>query len=176
MVMTRKEIISLIVASIAVIGVIVVGIVEKRSEEIPGRTDTVPETTDLLNEGDEFSFDVPDNAVLTTPVEEIPVIDAGTGEQKGRVGVFAITATKNGYEPETVTVKLGDVVNLELTSRGGRYDMFSPYLGFHLTAGDGETKQLSFKAGLSGTFSFECRDSCPANGKITGQLIVLPQE
>ena len=176
--MTKKEIISLVVAGVVVIGIIVLGVAGKLggAEEpitVPGGT-TGETTGGETGEGEIYTPEIPQDAVLTTPVEEIPVIDPGTGEQKGRVGVFAITATKNGYDPETVTVKLGDVVNLELTAQGGAYDIYSPYLGFYLSAQDGETKQLSFKASLTGAFSFECRDRCPVGKKISGKLVILP--
>jgi len=176
--MNRKEIISIVVAGVIVIGIVAFGIAGKLEKPggstiIPGGT--VPEETGSeLEGGGVYTPEIPRDAVLTTPVEEVPVIDPGTGEQKGRVGVFAITATRSGYNPETITVKLGDVVNLELTAQGGAYDIHSPYLGFYLSAQDGETKQLSFKASLTGTFSFECRDYCPVGGKISGRLIILP--
>jgi len=176
--MTKKEIISLVVAGVVVVGIVILGVAGKLGGTeglitTPGET-TGEATESETGEGETYTPEIPQDAVLTTPVEEIPVVDPGTGEQKGRVGVFAITATKNGYDPETVTVKLGDVVNLELTAQGGAYDIYSPYLGFYLSAQDGETKQLSFKASLTGAFSFECRDRCPVGKKISGKLVILP--
>ena len=113
---------------------------------------------------------VPKGAALTQTVSEAPAAPSATE----RLRVFQMSASEGGYLPSTITVNKGDIVNIKLTALAGDYDFSMPYTGMYQSVKQGETKQIGFGAVTAGTFTFECRSFCPAGGKITGSVIVLP--
>ena len=117
-----------------------------------------------------YSTSVPTDVKPTTPTESAPV-----GDGKSELNFFNLVASKNGFSPSIITVKKGDLAQLKFLAQDGDYDFFIPATALHDSAKKGETKQILIQLTDSGTFVFECRDSCPASGKISGQLIVLPQ-
>ncbi len=178
--MKRKHVIILaIVALIVVIEIAVVVVLEVRKgvSEIPNGAITNGESVvgeDINGGVSDFTTEVPKDAVETKPKIDVPIESDPEGQQ--RLGVYPVTVTKDGYFPSMIVVIQGDIVNLELTSQGGTYDIYSPAFGFYLSAPDGETTQISFGAPVVGTFRVECRDYCPKGEKIYGQLIVKPRE
>lgn len=121
-----------------------------------------------------FSPEVPEN-IKETPAEISEEIKEGAGAGT-KLGVFTITASKKGYEPSVLVVTEGDTVGLKFTSLNGRLDIYSPYIGFYLSADEGGEDQLGFIAPTSGTYLFECRDFCPSGKTIQGQLVVKPKK
>ena len=91
-----------------------------------------------------------------------------------KFGIFDMTVSSAGFNPENITVNLGDVVQIKLTAQGGDYDFAVPWSGLYTEVKERETKQITFGATSAGTFVFMCRDFCPAGKTITGSIIVLP--
>jgi len=121
-----------------------------------------------------FSPDVPVDATPSVPKQSAPASANPTLDTK--ILFFDLTATKNGFSPPSFTVHRGDSLHISFTAADGSYDLDFPYLGAYFSVvGNGQTKDLPFDTSTSGTFAFECRDYCPASGKIQGSLIVLPQ-
>ncbi len=118
-----------------------------------------------------FSPEVPKDAVITAPVSSAPT-PAGNGNV---FGVYAISATKDGYNPNSITIKKGDVFKPEFTAVDGKYDFFIQGYGTYLVAEKGATSKVSLMPDTVGTFLFTCRDFCPAGKKIQGTFIVLPK-
>lgn len=117
-----------------------------------------------------FSPEVPKDAVISVPVSSAPT-PAGNGNI---FGVYAISASASGYSPNSITVKKGDVVKIELTAVDAKYDFSLQGYGNYIVAERGEMKKVSFMPDTVGTFLFTCRDFCPAGKKIQGTLIILP--
>ncbi len=175
----HKQAIILVALAVFIVAEIIVVAVREFGGEPTMQDGVVPSGDTLVDEADEvgvpeFTTDVPKDAVETKPSVDVPIESDPEGKQ--RLGVYPITVTKDGYSPSILVVIQGDIVNLELTSQGGMYDIYSPAFGFYLSAPDGVTTQISFGAPVVGTFPLECRDYCPKGEKIYGQLVVKPRE
>ena len=174
--MNRKQIIIIVVLAVFVVIVIITGL--KRQPVEPSaplgseKEVVLPEELLLPDSTSTYTSAVPEDIELSETKLEVPI--ESDPEAKQKLGVYPIVATRSGYEPSEIVVNQGDIVLLELTSQGGIYNLFSPAFGFYLSATDGKTEQISFKASVSGTFLFNCRDHCPSGKVIKGQLIVLP--
>lgn len=178
--LTRRQVIVLIALGIFVALVIIAGLLAKqgilpgvttppRGENIVapkgGATSTTPVGAST------YSPTVPNDAKLSTPAISAPA----SPNSSQTWGVFTVTASRNGFDPSTITVKKLDLVQIRLTAADGDYDFSVPYLGVSYAATKkGETRQINFQANTSGTFVFECRDYCGGGKIIQGQLIVLP--
>jgi heme/copper-type cytochrome/quinol oxidase subunit 2 len=92
-----------------------------------------------------------------------------------KLGVYIITASRSGYNPDKITITENTIVTLKLKSEGGKFDLFIPNLSNYVVADEEETNDISFRISETGTYRFECRDFCPSDGKIFGQLIVKPK-
>ncbi len=159
-----------IVAEIIIFGVLDFG-------ERDGIFSRIP--ADVTQEGDEedvevlpptYTSDVPKDAQLDEPETEVPAAP-GTDET---LGIFNIKVSKDGYEPSTLTVKKGNLIQINLTAVDGDFDFSMPYKSLYQFVKKGETKQVSFGVKTSGTYNFMCRDYCPGNKVIEGKLIVIP--
>lgn len=172
--MTKKEIGILIVLSIFVVGLIVFGVMtqnerermlkdfEKLESEKPVGEVTLPP------EGSNFVSDVPNNVVETAPNAQAPAAPGSSA----KLGLYEIEISKNGFVPEQLVVKKGDVVGLKITATDAKYDFIIPYLELGMVIQRGETKQGSFRADTTGIFSFECKDFCPPQGIVRGAIVV----
>jgi heme/copper-type cytochrome/quinol oxidase subunit 2 len=141
----------------------------------PGLKNEIPKNIDSpsgesVTEEIKYSAEVPKNATSSIPVESAPV---GGGDSS--LNFFSLTASKKGFNPSTITVKKGDLAQFRFTAQDGDYDFFLPATALYHSVKMGETKQILMQLTDSGTFVFECRDFCPDSGKISGQLIVLPE-
>jgi plastocyanin len=171
--MTKREKIIVIIAITFLVLIVVIGIYFKlwrAPQPVEQPINKLPDSASKELIENKYTQEVPKAAQPTKPTETI-VLENGNGNQQG---IFAITASASGYAPSSVTVKKGDIVTFQFTASGADYDMFSPTMGFHVTAKKGETKEIGFKTTVSGTFLFECRDFCPVTGKIQGTIVVLP--
>lgn len=120
-----------------------------------------------------FTPEVPENAAPTPPKTETP---ASTNPDLGtKILGFDLRASRGGFSPSSITVNRGDTLIIDFTAMDGDYDLDIPYLGVYFPAvSEGSTKKLPLDTSLPGTFTFQCRDSCPFTGAIRGELIVLP--
>ncbi len=117
-----------------------------------------------------YTSEVPKSAVETKPVKEAPAAP----NVKAKLGSYEIQMTRSGFNPNSVTVKKGNLATIYITAMDGDYDVKIPYMEMWTTIKKGEKKPLSFQINTSGTFIFECDKQCPAGGRIQGTLIVLP--
>lgn len=118
-----------------------------------------------------FAPSVPEDAVPTLPASEAPAAPGAREQSK----TFSVQVSDEGYDPSVITVRLGDLVRLDLTARGGEYDFVMPYSGLSQRVKHGDTKPVSFQATTVGTFDFMCREYCPPGKVIQGKFIVLPR-
>ncbi|MBI2279046.1 MAG: cupredoxin domain-containing protein [Candidatus Brennerbacteria bacterium] len=174
--MTRKQLIILAALGGFIALVAIIGAFSGRDAgpEGAGPAGSAEEETEgsgaVSLETSAYTSEVPENAVETPPAIEAP---AAPGREE-TLGIFEMTVSRNGFAPSTLTVKLGNLVQIRLTAEDGDYDFSMPWSGLYQKVVKGETKQVSFQTTAAGTYRFECRDSCPAGAKIMGQLIVLP--
>lgn len=117
-----------------------------------------------------FVPEVPRNATATTPVSSAP-----TPAGNGTFGEYLIAVTAEGFQPNSIVVKKGDVAKLLITATDAPYDFLLEGYGNYLAIPRGETKKVSFMPDTVGTFLFSCRDFCPSGKKIGGTFIVLPR-
>lgn len=175
--MSRKQIVILALTGGFIILVVLFGFFSKdggRSPLVPFSgpdAEVTPGEENGVMDGERvFAPEVPEDAVPTVPQHESPA--APNTEVK--LGFFDMSVSASGYEPSSLTVKLGNLVQIKLTGVGGAYDFSMPWTGLYQKVNDGETKQISFQTTSVGTFLFECRDFCPVGKKIQGELIVTP--
>ncbi len=174
--MTQRQKITLIVSVVVVIGLVIMGMVTKKnaparngdetakSEEEKGITvETSEEKQNAI-----FTEETPALAKLSKPKEET-VADKGTG---AKLGMFEMKIDRNGYIPNELTVKKGDVVQIRISAADADYDFTIPYIGIYQLIEKGDAKTVSFRATDIGTLAFTCRDNCPGSGR-EGKLIVI---
>jgi hypothetical protein len=174
--MSRKQLIILTLAGGFIVLVVVFGFVSKDGV-LPGAparsglgNEAAPEGADGMMGGEQvFTPEVPADAVVTTPDVETPASQNGDAS----FGVFNMTVSSAGFVPGTLTVKLGNLVQINLAAVGGACDFSLPYLGLSTRAVAGETKQVSFQTTRAGTYDFMCIGF--SSGKtVRGDLIVTP--
>ncbi len=104
----------------------------------------------------------------------VPVVQ-GAGDSSGNVSYrsFNIDIQNGSFSPDTVIVKQGDTVDLELTAVNAGYEFTQPDYGFNTPIAKGTTQRIQFQALQSGNFIFYCA-SCggPSKGPV-GHLIVV---
>lgn len=173
--MNKKQVIILVALGLFVVLGVVFGFIYKPGGEtvIPG-IDTGGNVLSFeelgLEPGDVFTPEVPKNAKPTVPAAQS--VAAPGAEEK--FGIFNMTVSSAGFNPENITVNLGDVVQIRLTAVGGDYDFAVPWSGLYTAVEEGGTKQITFGATSAGTFVFMCRDFCPGGRTIKGSIVVLP--
>lgn len=88
---------------------------------------------------------------------------------------FSISAEDGKFQPNTVIVEQGDVVNLNITAVDRDYDFTQPDYGFKESIPKGTSKRIQFGATASGKFTFFC-SVCggPEEGPI-GFIIIAPK-
>ncbi|MFH1162025.1 MAG: hypothetical protein V1696_01985 [Candidatus Jorgensenbacteria bacterium] len=176
--MDKKQIIIVGAAVVIVAAVVIAGVLSKGGGAAPGGAGVPTGLGGAAVGALEATGYVPEvpKGVVETKVENEILVQSPAGELRGRVGTYAITATRSGYEPSQLVVKLGDAVTIELAAEGGTFDMYSESAGFYTSASEGGKGTVSFTASMPGTFLFKCRDYCPAGGKIQGTLVIKPGE
>lgn len=117
---------------------------------------------------------VPNKGSTSTPSNvAVPVVQ-GPGSPSGDVSYrsFNISIDGGAYSPNTVIVKQGDTVNLELKAVDANYAFTQPQYHFNDPIAKGKTQTVQFQASQVGNFTFYC-GSCggPSKGPV-GHLIV----
>ena len=118
---------------------------------------------------------VPDKSAATALADvAIPVVQS-IGDPSGTVSYrsFNISIQNGTFSPDTVIVKQGDTVNLELAAIDAAYGFTQPDYGFNVAIAKGKTQTIQFQALQNGNFTFYCA-SCggPAQGPV-GHIIVV---
>lgn len=92
-----------------------------------------------------------------------------TGETKE----FEITAKNWEFVPDTITVNLGDMVDIHVTSIDVTHGFYLPAFGINTRLEPNQEEDIEFIADKKGTFSFSCSVPCGSgHGGMSGQLIV----
>lgn len=117
-----------------------------------------------------YTAETPKNVTESVAVAEAPI----TGNPSVKQGFYDINMSRDGFSPNSIAVKRGNLVKIRVTAVDGDYDFRIPYTEMSIFIKKGETKPISFQATASGTFLFECRDACPLNKKVSGTLVVIP--
>lgn len=118
-----------------------------------------------------YTPEAPKDAVQSEPVVRAP---ANPHNNIQHLDFYDIAITSNGFFPNSITIKKGDLIKLRFTAKDGAYDVAIPYMELSTSIKQGETRQVSFQADGQGTFVFECQNQCPVDKKIDGVLIVVP--
>jgi heme/copper-type cytochrome/quinol oxidase subunit 2 len=117
---------------------------------------------------------VPNAGAVNTPSNvAIPAVQSA-GDPSGNVSYrsFNIKIDGGAFSPNTVIVKQGDTVNLELTAVDASYGFTLPSYKLNAPIAEGKTQTIQFQALQIGDFTFYC-GSCgdPSTGPI-GHFIV----
>ncbi|MEK7169261.1 MAG: cupredoxin domain-containing protein [Patescibacteria group bacterium] len=178
--MTRKQATIIAVFGVVVLVGVAVGVLTKKNGGGPvspgSQTGEAKIATSTPKSGEKTGFtnEIPKNAELTKPSQDIPITSKSSGSNVSNYKVFNVNVSASGYNPSEIVANKGDVVEINLTASGGSFDIFSRSAGFYVSASDGKIGKITFTPSDSGTYDFSCRDSCP-NGKIiSGKLIILP--
>lgn len=173
--MTKKQVVTLVIVAVIVVVGIVVGVTTRqkgvfiRGDE-KGRG-VVEEITAPTGEAvPVFTSEVPAGAEPTEPAISAPAAP----DRTEKLNIFNMAVSAAGYEPDSITVKKGDIMTIRLTAQGGTYDVQIPYTGHYAKVSNGETKEVSVGMNTAGTYTFLCRDFCPQGRTISGSIIVLP--
>ncbi len=116
---------------------------------------------------DKTSANIPQN--VAKPSVQAPANPLNSATFRG----YAIRAANGAFSPDTIIVKQGDTVHLELTAVDKDYDFTQPDYGLTIPMPRGQAKSFQFDATATGKFTFFCK-SCggPSQGP-TGSLVVV---
>ena len=86
---------------------------------------------------------------------------------------FSITARQWQFDPDTIRVKQGDIVSLEITSIDVEHGFSIDEYDVSVKLQPGRTASVSFRADKTGTFRFYCSVFCGAGHQaMEGKLVV----
>ena len=174
-----------VIAIIAILAVVVVVWYEHRSSVALGSagTGSSAATTGMATSSTRTAVPVdvtvPNKGGTSTAAVgvAVPAVQ-GAGDLSGNVSYrsFNIDIQYDAFSPDTVIVKQGDTVDLELTAVDMNYAFTQPDYGFNAPIAKGKTQRIQFQALQSGNFTFYCA-SCggPAKGPV-GHLIVVASQ
>ncbi|MBI3649590.1 MAG: cupredoxin domain-containing protein [Acidobacteria bacterium] len=95
----------------------------------------------------------------------------GVGSTKGKV--IRLTAKKFAYSPAEITVKKGEPVVLELTSKDSKHGFNLPDFGVRADVKSGSVSRVSFTPDKVGRFTFACDIYCGSGHEdMSGTLVV----
>ncbi len=173
--MSKKQIVIGLVLVVVLALIVVLGVSQKKSgPQVSSRPGGPTPQQTAPQPAPGYTPEVPKNAELTPPKLEAPA--SPNPEDPSKMVFYDLKATKNGFEPSTITVREGDSLRFDFTAVDGDYDLEIPYLGvYFFVVPKGVTRTLSTGTGPAGTYEFSCRDYCPEGKKITGKLIVVPR-
>ena len=97
------------------------------------------------------------------------------GTVRDGVRVVEMTAEQFAFDPETVAVRQGEKVRLEVTSTDVTHGIGIEEFGIDQTLPPNETKEVTFSAPEPGTYQFQCSIFCgPGHRRMTGEIVVRP--
>lgn len=157
----------MIVGLVAIVAL--VGLVLVRSSAAPTSSDTsvVQETIEEqpTNTGEEIAVESTVQGLSDTTEEEL--------QSESQVQTIAVEGGSFYYNPNTITVKKGQRVKIELTSKDMMHDFVIDELNVRIPVTNaGETSTIEFTADQEGTYEYYCSvGQHRANGQ-KGTLIV----
>jgi len=87
--------------------------------------------------------------------------------------VIKVTAKKFEFKPSVITVKKGELVELELTTSDRRHGFDAPDLKIHAEIKPGAPTRVQFKPDKAGHFVFHCSVFCgDGHEEMTGEIVV----
>ena len=87
--------------------------------------------------------------------------------------VIKVTAKKFEFKPSVITVKKGELVELELTTSDRRHGFDAPELNIHAEIKPGAPTKVQFKPDKAGHFPFHCSVFCgDGHEEMTGEIVV----
>lgn len=99
--------------------------------------------------------------------------DPGQQQEASQVREFQMTAKQWVFEPDTITVNVGDTVRMSVTSVDVDHGIRLKEFGVDQDLKPGETEVIEFVADQSGSFSFFCDVFCGSgHAQMKGTLIV----
>ncbi|MCR4328016.1 MAG: cupredoxin domain-containing protein [Patescibacteria group bacterium] len=110
----------------------------------------------------------PEEGDTATPANvAVPTTVVDTGKSSFRH--FDIAVTGNNYNPSTIVVNEGDVIDISLTAEDKDYNIFFPDFGVYKEVIKGQTGKLQFQGYPFGQYKFVCDECTPS---FEGKLIV----
>ena len=87
--------------------------------------------------------------------------------------IIRLTAKKFGFSPNVITVKKGEPVVIELTSKDRKHGFYLPDFGIKVEIVPGTISRARFIPDKAGTFPFACHVFCgEGHEEMTGTLVV----
>ena len=87
--------------------------------------------------------------------------------------IIKVTAKKFEFKPSVITVKKGELVELELSTSDRRHGFDAPGLNVHAEIKPGAPTKVQFKPDKAGHFPFHCSVFCgDGHEEMTGEIVV----
>lgn len=100
-----------------------------------------------------------------------------SGSIEDGVRVIKVAARQFEFDPDTIVVRQGERIRLEVTSEDVTHGIEIEGLNIDRTLEPGKTEAIPFTAGEPGRYHFHCSVYCgKGHGDMHGELIVLPQD
>jgi len=89
------------------------------------------------------------------------------------IRVIKVTAKKFEFKPSVITVRKGEIVQLELTTSDRRHGFDAPDFNIHAEIKPGAPTRVQFKPDKAGHFPFRCSVFCgDGHEEMTGEIVV----
>jgi heme/copper-type cytochrome/quinol oxidase subunit 2 len=179
MLQAHKKIIAIVVGVVLVI--VVLGIVVSKrgpffAPPVPVPATSTESSVPVTREAAPVNVVIPGENATNTP-ENVAVPDTVSRGSSADPSVsqrgYSIQAENDQFTPNTVIVKLGDLIDIHLTAVDKAYDFTQPDFGFHADVAQGTVQRIQWTATDIGKFIFYCK-SCggPSQGPI-GYIIIV---
>jgi len=120
---------------------------------------------------------IPDeNSSVSTDVAKPQIVAQASPGSLSSLRIFSLNVSANGFEPNTIIVKAGDTVHLNIKAVGKNYDFFQPDYGLSKLLPNGETTVVEFQATAADKYTFYCK-ACggPKKGPV-GYIVVVTKK
>ena len=131
-------------------------------------------------ETEPLAQEAPQTQVESAPVEEtqsqsaasVPE-DEATPTSNSGVKEFEMISKRFAFEPNVLSVSMGDTVIMHITSADVAHGIAIPEFGVNTYLPAGETVDVEFVADAKGEFPFRCNVFCGSgHGQMTGKVVV----
>lgn len=170
---SKKRTLHIIGAAVAGVAIIAIAASQKNSTPsapaTPRSTPTRQAVAPDIPVPEIGSPNVPPNVAVPKTVADA----APKAEAKFRV--FDLKFANGAVEPETVIVREGDTIRLNLLAVDRAYDFTQPDYGFNLELPKGTPKVLEFAGVQTGKFLFYCKQCGGPDKGPLGYILVAPK-
>ena len=150
-------------------------IAEAATQTTEGNAETTEQTTQetesgmdiISDEKSETSAAMESTMTSSSETSTETIADTSSSEENSGVEEYTVKAFRYGYQPDTLTVKKGDLVKITIDNTDGTHGMRLQDFGVE------DMEYVEFTPDKTGTFTWYCNNFCGSgHSSMSGTLIV----